>query len=214
MLTDNQPIASRFGDDIWLTDVITPDNPDVLLEFDRITGGIPDVRDRVRALWARVAVMPYVPQVRSTLSVQGAGSVKQNDTWLFPSETLKFGIGNCATRSFLLASLLSNERSISEVYCTMGYLHLRGQDGHAWVTASVAGEEVLLETTQPSLSEPLIPVRKVEVYEPILRFNEKQVFLLKDGVDITRVLNTQFSLRAIPFLKDYLCEKCLSLEGV
>ncbi len=212
---DNQPVASRFGDAIWLTDLITPDNIEVLMVNEAVASRITNPAEQVEALWQIVAEMPYVREVKTTLSVAGAGSASQHDTWLFPSETLRFGIGNCATRSFLLASLLKNVRGVSDVYCTMGYVNHHGRhDGHAWVVVNLEGRPILLETTQPRIDDPLIPAENALAYEPVLCFDQKNVYTIDERYDIPAFLNTRFTGQAIPFLKDYLCNKCLALQGV
>jgi hypothetical protein len=132
---NDQPIsASFFGEGTWLTDFITPEASDVKDLFDELTKGITDSNDRIRACWEWVATrIRYVPFVRGRLMINGKSSV-QNDFWASPSMTIHTRVGNCATKSFLLTSLLRNELGPEQIHCAMGNLYNGTPGGHAWVS--------------------------------------------------------------------------------
>lgn len=70
-----------------------------------------------------------------------------------------------------------------------------------------------METTQPSLSHALIPTTIAEAYIPKVYFDQHSVYTTGQEVDAAEVLSSQFSLEAIDFLNNYLCETCLVLNG-
>ena len=207
-MTDNQAVASRFSEAVWLTDYITPDNPDVMMLYQRLIGDIVPLEERVIALWRYVANISYRGVVAAKLTIGGKSYV-QHDTWLYPAETICLSpVANCVNKSFLLTSLLRNELPAQSVHCIMGHVSIDGIEAHAWVSASVSGREYLLETTQPSLLDPLIPAGQVEAYSPSLRFNDQEVESIEEFS-----LNEHFGFCAIPFLKNYICLRCSELEG-
>lgn len=209
---DNQPISSRFGEAIWLTDLITPTNPDIMLKYQELTKGLESAEDRIIALWRYVANLPYRATVKSRLTVNGR-SIGQSDTWFYPAETIQVRFSNCANRSFLLTSLVKNELlSPGDVHCVLGYINLDNIGAHGWVELNLSGSSYILETTQPNLERVFIPVSLVTVYDPVIYFDENRVYTLGNGVDIAKVINARFGLCAIHYLRDYLCERCLPLE--
>lgn len=210
---DNQPIISRpLHDSVWLTSLITPDNPDVMLKYQELTRGLESTEDRITALWRYVANLPYRETVRARITVNGR-TVGQQDTWLFPSETIQVRVSNCANRSFLLTSLLKNELPVdSNIYCMLGHLNIDGIGAHAWSMLNISGIDYILETTQPRLERAFIPVSLAGAYDAVVAFDEKTVYTVDSGSNIEEILNAQFRICAIPFLEQYLCEKCLVLE--
>ena len=102
---DDQPIkATFFGEGRWLTDFITPDELEVKKLYKDITKGIPDRKSRAISLQKYVGGrIRYEPYVSASLTVEGHTS-KNEDAWLSPSITKLVGVGNCANKSFLLAS--------------------------------------------------------------------------------------------------------------
>ncbi len=210
IITDNQPIDARFGDSVWLTSFLTPDNPDVKLKYLEITDGLISTRDKIDALWSYVAAFKYKPIIASTLFV-GNRKLHQNDTWFFPAEAMLLENLNCANRAFLLASLLKIELPASgQVYCVMGVLSNSGS--HAWVEAQIEGRIFILEATITDKVRAIIPAACLDIYESQVYFDEDKVYTV-GGVDAASVINSRFELKDIPFLENYLCEKCLVLEG-
>jgi len=214
-LADPQPIIARpFGDAIWLTDFITPRNPDVMLKYQELTKGLTSPEDRITALWQYVANLPYKETITTRLSVNGK-TIGQSDVWLYPSETIKVRVSNCANRSFLLTSLLKNELlTPRDVYCMLGNLRVNNIGAHAWSQVNLFGRKYFLETTQPNLERAIIPVSVATAYEEVVAFDENRVYTVGSGADVEGVLNSRFGLCAIGFLRDYLCRKCLGLEGI
>ena len=211
---DNQPVDTRFGDAIWITDFITPNNPDVILKYRELTKGLYDPDDIAIALWNYVANLPYVPSVSARL-IAGGKQFKQHDTWFFPAEAMLVEKSNCANRSFILASLLKNYLTTpGEVYCVVGNLSLDGIGAHAWVQVNRGSRSYIMETTLPNLHFALIPTHLADAYMPKVYFDEKSVYTVDNTVSVAKVLESCFGLCAIDFLESYLCKKCLELEGV
>jgi hypothetical protein len=211
---DNQPIDTRFGDAAWITDFITPDNPDVILKYQQLTEGLTDPNDIAYSCWYYISHQPYIPLISAKLTAAGK-TFRQKDTWFYPAESIHIGKGNCANKSFVLTSLLKNRfKSPGEVYCAVGNVTLDGIGSHAWVQMNQGGRSYLLETTQPNITKALIPTDIAEAYEPMVYFDEKNVYTTGEKVSVRQVLQSHFGVCAVPFLQTYLCERCLSLEGV
>lgn len=210
---DNQAIVSRpLGDAVWITSLITPQNPDVMLKYEDITRDCPSREDRINALWRYVAELPYRKAIRTRFSADSKSS-SVSDAWLFPSETLKVRHSNCANRSFLLASLLKNElMSPGDVYCILGNLELDSIGAHAWVMVNLHGRQYILESTQPLLEEALLPASELEAYHAVVAFNENAVYTVEKGIDPEVIVNASFGFCQIDFLRAYICRRCLSLE--
>jgi hypothetical protein len=210
-VVDNQPISARHGDSFWLTDFITPNNPSVKVKYKELVNNRASVNDRLTALWHYVARQPYRETIPSTLSV-GGESIPQHDTWFFPAEAMSIPESNCANRTFLLASLIKNELpELGQVYGTMGYIILDGIGAHAWVTIDIPGGPYIIETTQPNLERAFIPLRDAAAYRPMLYFDESQVLSITPEQNPQEILNRPFGLCAVPFLEDYLCQRCVEL---
>ena len=212
IVADNQPIDARFGDSVWLTSYIAPDNPDVRLKYLELTEGIFSSKDKIDALWRYVAEFKYKPTISSTLTTPGR-RLQQNDTWFFPAEAMLLENLNCANRAFLLTSLLKNELSArGQVYCVMGVLSNNNVGNHAWVEAQIEGRMYILEATITDKARAIIPVACLDIYHGEVYFDEEEVYTVS-GIDAAQVINAKFELEDIPFLENYLCEKCLTLEG-
>lgn len=179
IIIDDQPIAaSFFGEGRWLTDFITPEASDVQELFKQITRGISDSTNRITACWKWVAsLVRYVPSVRGKLIINGKSSV-QNDFWSSPSMTIHTHLGNCATKSFLLTSLLRNELSSDQVYCAMGNLYNGKPGGHAWVALNLPQGEQVMETTVPT-APAMAPASAAKRYETVHYFNDKAVYAVE-----------------------------------
>lgn len=212
---DNQPIESRtLHDSVWLTDFITPGNPNVRLKYQELTEGIVSAEERLIALWRYVANLPYQRTIRSKLVVNGR-SAFESDTWFYPAETIQVEISNCANKSFLLASLAKNELTLEgDVYCVLGDLRVDSIGAHAWTVVNLDGRQYILESTQPNLEKVFIPAEAVEeIYESQVVFDEDRVYTVSREFNPASVLNAVFGVCAIPFLYNYLCERCLELTA-
>jgi transglutaminase-like putative cysteine protease len=196
---DDQPIAaSFFGEGRWLTDFITPEASDIQRLFKQLTVGLTSSTDRIRSCWKWVAnEVRYVPFVRGKLMVNGESSV-QDDFWPSPSMTIHTKVGNCASKSFLLTSLLRNELSANQVYCTLGNLYNGKPGGHAWVSLNLPGGEQVMETTVPT-APPLVPAAKATRYEPVHYFNDDAVYAVQGKTQLVPMAACWSS-----WLSDYL----------
>ena len=209
---DNQAIDSRFSESTWLTDFITPGNPEVRLKYERLTNGLYTQYDRIIACWQYVANIPYRETISGKITLNGR-SFKENDIWLYPAETIKLApAANCANKSFLLASLLLNELPSSSVHCVLGHVNIDGIGAHAWVEIYHEGKWYILETTLPDLDRAFIPVNMATAYESALDIIDNQVYAYSQEVSAKKIINEHFGYCPIPFLKSYLCERCLPLE--
>lgn len=211
---DNQPIDTRFGDAVWITDFISPNNPDVMLKFRELTKGLSDPNDIAIALWQYVSRQPYVPFMASSLTAAGK-TIRQPDTWFYPAESIHLAKGNCANKSFVLASLLKNRfREPGQVYCVVGNITLDGIGAHAWVEINSGGYAYIMETTHPDISQALIPAHLIDAYDAKVYFDDNNVYTADEKVDAGQVFQSHFGMCAVSFLDTYLCERCLTLEGV
>ena len=212
IIADNQPIDARFGDSVWLTSFLTPQNPDVRLKYLELTDGIASTKDKIDALWRYVAEFKYRPIIASTLVTPGR-KLYQEDTWFYPAEAMLLQNLNCANRAFLLTSLLKNELPVrGQVYCVMGALTNNGRGNHAWVQAQINGQLYILEATITNKARAIIPVECLDIYKGEVYFDEETVYTA-GVVDVAGIINKRFELIDIPFLENYLCDKCLELEG-
>ncbi|MCK9600570.1 MAG: transglutaminase family protein [Sphaerochaeta sp.] len=195
---DDQPISSTFfGEGRWLTDFVTPDEPDVQLLWADITDRINSTEDRIIAAWDWVAnEVHYKPFISATLSVEGKTSV-QKDYWQSPAVCSLTKVGNCANKSFLLASLLRNELSPQQVHCVLGNLLNGKYAGHAWVEINLNGKEYVVEATRNDV--PLLETRKADRYQPVHYFNDQEVYAVPG-----RTVLTPFQKCYSTWLRDYL----------
>lgn len=196
---DDQPIsATFFGEGRWLTDFVTPEALEVQELYDNITDGLNSIEDRILACWEWVAdEVRYVPFVRAKLSVNGHSSV-QSDYWATPSQVIKTKIGNCANKSFLLASLLRQELSIGQVKVVLGNLYQPKPGGHAWVEVNYNSYPFIMESTRGDM-QPMVAPNVADVYEPVIYFNDQNVSAVEG-----RTLLTPFTAVYADWLRDYL----------
>jgi len=211
---DDQPIQSRFGDSVWLTDYITPHNPDVMLKHQQLVRPGQVAEDATAKLWEYVVTLPYKPNIAAILKA-GGQTIPQKDTWFFPAEVMQIRQSNCANRSFLMASLLKNILPApGQVYCVLGHITVDGIGAHAWVEANIRGKRYIIETTQPKIPRVLMPAERAPDYQGIVYFDDNSVYTVTGGANIKEVLNAKFGVCAIPFLRQYLCDRCLGLEAM
>lgn len=196
---DDQPIdATFFGEVRRLTDFITPDALEVQELYKELTKGIDNTIDRITACWKWVAAqVKYVEFVRGKLSINGKTSW-QNDFWQSPSQVITTQVGNCANKSFLLCSLLRNILPPDQVYCTLGNLYNGKPGGHGWVTAKIADEEYIMESTTPT-APPLVPVSAAKRYEAVHYFNDSQIYAVEGKTQLVPMCDCYST-----WLSDYL----------
>jgi len=175
---DDQPMDAAFFSQVQrLTDFITPDALEVQSLYHQLTDGIDDQLEKLTACRQWVASrVRYVETVRAKIELNGKASF-QKDYWSLPELTIKTRIGNCAIKSFLLASLLRNELSPDQVYCALGNLYNGKPGGHAWVVVKLP-EEYIMEATTVNVP-PLVPAIAAERYETVHYFNDLQVLAVE-----------------------------------
>jgi len=196
---DNQPInASFFGEGDWLTEFVTPESLEVQKLYKDLTRGISVRRSRVEALHQFVgAAIKYVPYIHASMTVEGMTS-DNRDAWLRPSVTHRVGIGNCANKSFLLASLLRNEFLPNEVHVVLGNLYNGKAGGHAWTQLLMDDRTYIIEATRADVPT-FIPTTSTERYEAVHFFNDKDAYAIAG-----RTALEPYSMCYSTWLKDYL----------
>ena len=196
---DDQPIAaSFFGEVRRLTDFITPDALEVQDLYEELTQGIKDSTERISACWQWVASkVKYVKFVRGKVWINGKSSV-QNDLWTMPEMTVRTLVGNCAVKSFLLASLLRNELPADQVYCALGNLYNGKPGGHAWINLKLDGEDYIMESTTPK-APAMVASHLVERYEAVHFFNDEKVLAVEGKTQLFPYTDVYSS-----WLSDYL----------
>jgi transglutaminase-like putative cysteine protease len=198
---DDQPISSAFfGESRWLTEYITPENPDVRTLYKKLTAkGNKSLQDKLEACWGWVASqVEYVPYVKARITVENR-TATQDDFWMNPSMTSRILIGNCVNKSFLLASLVRNALPPSKAHCVMGNLNQNGRkSGHAWVEVTLDDRDYILESTRFDM-QPFVPSRTAEIYEPVLYANDQEVLAVPGRTGIQ-----PYSAVYVDWLKEYL----------
>jgi len=196
---DNQPIsATFFGEGRWLTDFVTPHAIDVKELYKGLTEDIDTIEEKVAAVHGWVSSkIKYKRFIQGKLSIEGKTST-QEDLWSLPSITARVGVGNCANKAFLLASLLRNELSPNQVHCVLGNLYNGKPGGHAWVQVNLGGQEYIVESTQPDVQS-LIPAYSVDRYEAVHLFNDEGAYAI-EGRTVMEPFTACFST----WLRDYL----------
>ena len=196
---DDQPIsATFFHEGRWLTEFVTPDAMEIKELYGQIAKGLPSRAARIEAIheWVSSEVK-YKPFIKARLWVEGKSSTNP-DVWLSPSLTKQVKIGNCANKSFLLASLLRNELSPGEVHVVLGNLHNGNPGGHAWVQVKLNDRAFIVESTRPDVHA-LVPVAIADRYEAVHFFNDKTAYAIEG-----RTIMEPFSRCYSTWLKDYL----------
>ena len=196
---DDQPIsATFFGEGRWLTDFITPEAIDIKELHKNLTQGITGLEDRIAALHSWVASqVRYTKFVKGRLSIEGKSSV-QEDLWNMPSITARVKVGNCANKAFLMASLLRQDMSSSQVHCVLGNLYNGKAGGHAWVQAKLGGIDYIIEATRADVS-PLVLASNADRYEAVHLFNDETSYAI-EGKTVMEPMTACYST----WLSDYL----------
>jgi len=197
---DDQPIsATFFNEGRWLTEFITPAAMEIQELYKNVTRGVSSQINRVITLhrWVSSEVK-YKPFIKARLSVEGKSSVNR-DAWLRPSLTRRIKVGNCANKSFLLASLLRNEFDPGEVHVVLGNLYNNGNPGgHAWVQLRLGDRVFIVESTRPDV-DALVPAAIAERYEAVHFFNDQTAYAIEG-----RTVMEPFCKCYSTWLKDYL----------
>jgi hypothetical protein len=179
MITINdQPInASFFGEGKWLTDYVDPDALEITSLYHELTDGKPNLLSKIETLHQWVgSEIKYRKLVAGRLTIGNKISV-QTDLWMSPSLVKQTKIGNCANKSFLLASLLRNALPPEHVHVVLGNLHNGKVGGHAWVQINYNGSDFISEATRADVPT-MIPVNSATRYEAVHLFNDKEVYAI------------------------------------
>ena len=195
---DNQPIAAGFFDEgSWLSDYVTPSQPDILMLWNKLTQDIPAVEDKIVACWDWVAKqVKYKAFIKARITVEGKQSIT-DDFWQTPSMVTKTHVGNCANKAFLLTSLLRNGLSSEQVYCVLGNLLNGHEQGHAWVQVNLGKGEFVVESTRDDV--PMLAVGQALRYQPVHYFNDQQILAVPG-----RTVIEPYSACYSSWLRDYL----------
>jgi len=196
---DDQPIsATFFKEGRWLTEFVTPDAMEIQELYRELTKEYPDRVDRIKVIHDWVSrEITYKPYIKATLRVEGISS-SNSDVWLRPSLTRRIKVGNCANKSFLLASLLRNELDPGEVHVVLGNLHNGKVGGHAWCQVKIDEQAYIVESTCPDLPA-LVHAAIATRYEPVHFFNDKTAYAI-EGKTVLEPFSRVYST----WLKDYL----------
>jgi len=197
---DDQPIAATFfGEGKWLTDFVTPDALEVQKLHKSLTENIDNLEDKLVACWEWVAnQVKYVSFVKAKMWVNGKSAV-QNDYWATPSLTIRTKVGNCAVKSFLLASLIRQDLPSEQVNVVLGNLHQPpSAGGHAWLELNFNSHPVIMESTRGDM-QPMVATQVANIYEPVVYFNDETVSALEN-----KTLLTPFAAVYADWLRDYL----------
>jgi len=194
---DDQPIsATFFGEGKWLSDFITPDEPDIVMLHKQLASGI-DKGDAIVSCWDWVAnEVKYKNFIQAEIRIEGRTSY-QDDFWQSPSVCSKTHVGNCANKAFLLTSLLRNSLGPDEVYCVLGNLYNGHGAGHAWVEAVINGENYIVESTRNDV--PMTRAIDTDRYEAVHYFNDQKMYAVPG-----KTVMTPFQACYSSWLKDYL----------
>jgi transglutaminase-like putative cysteine protease len=207
IVINDQPVAAGlFGEGHWLSDYVTPEEPDIKVLFERITAQAHSTQEATIACWDWVAnEVTYKPFISARIDVEGQTSETQ-DFWQTPSMCSHTHVGNCANKAFLLTSLVRNALSPEQVHCVLGNLYNGHAAGHAWVEARINGKNYILESTRNDV--PLLEVSAAARYEPVHYFNEKTVWAIPG-----RTVLTPFQACYSSWLRDYLNWSYINKEG-
>ena len=196
---DDQPIsgAALFHEGRYLTSWVTPDNLDVQSKYSQLTDS-QTLKDKIRACWKYVSDPNQIRyrQLDTTKVSVDSRTFVQKDAWLDPAQVIQARVGNCFNKSILLASLLRQELPPDKVYVVLGNIN---DEGHAWVLARL-DRDYIVETTSPHLSKCFIPADSIELYEPVIFFNDREVRYFPEK-KVYEPLGNCFCIR---WLEDYL----------
>jgi transglutaminase-like putative cysteine protease len=198
IIVDDQAIAAGFfNEGKWLSEYVTPTEPDILKLWEQITAGLTSKEDKIVAAWDWVAnQVKYKEFIRASISVEGKTDI-QHDFWQTPSMVSRTHVGNCANKAFLLSSLLRNVLGPQEMYTVLGNLYNGKAEGHAWVQVNINGKEYIVESTRNDV--PMMEVAQAERYEPVHYFNDTIVLAVPG-----KTVMTPFGACYSEWLRDYL----------
>ena len=174
---DDQPIggphgATLFHEPRYLSSWVMPNSLGIQDAYKQLTNELSDRSARIKACWEYVKNIPYVQFVRTHTNV-GGKIFSQGDAWLDPAQSLQVGRLNCLNKSTLLASLLRQDLSAEEIYVCLCNLTSDGVGGHA--ICYLASNDLVMETTNPELTNPFMRARDADIYESVIFFNDQNM---------------------------------------
>ncbi len=206
----SQPISARFGACKDVKEFVQPNTLMVRELLDRLNLAQMSEDDRILACWDWVARNIDYPKDRTTFALTVYGkTIKADDYFLEPSETIAIGLGKCDATSNLLVSMLRNFLSPERVWVVLGDLHSGAGGGHAWVVVSRNSHYDVLETTLNKLPDgnPWKDAGSEAVsliYDPVLYYNDQRIRAVEDAMMCT----LPFQNCKIPWLEEYFCGVC------
>ena len=161
-MNDVPQVGYRFGDKYWITDFVTPNNPDIELVVKGFDAGNNDGLVSQVASYIRdgfqYPLFGNLPSAdgkilrynrRRLFSVKYRWKVYRYYVWAFPAEVIQSKLGYCAETANLCVSLLRTREldswnALGEVRASkdntlLGY--------HSWVICRYQGEPYILEST-------------------------------------------------------------------
>lgn len=207
-----QPISARFGDCKDVKEFVQPNSFMVVQIIESLDiNKLPSEDEKILKCWDWVVREIKYPLDRKTFALTVYGkTIRSDDYFLEPGETIAFKVGKCDATSNLLVSMLRNFMPADRVYVVLGDLHNNGVGGHAWVLvdrmADRTSKSFYLETTLSKL--PGQPWAKAEqsqaVYHPVLYYNDKQIFAEPNET----MCALPFDNCKVRWLSDYFCGIC------
>ena len=202
---EDQPIgghdaATMLGDSRYLTSWFDPSNLGIQTKHNQLTANSPDLESKIISCWEYVKGIPYIQFVRSKAVVEGK-VFQQNDAWLDAGQAINVPRLNCMNKSILLANLLRQDLSPSQVYICLNNVRADGIGGHA-VCYLRLGRDYVLETTNPRVTTPFMEADDLDIYEPVLFFNDSEVKRI-EGI----ALREPFGTCCLRWLADYIDAK-------
>jgi hypothetical protein len=202
---DDQPIggdhaATMLGDSRYLTTWFNPNNLGVQEKHKQLTAGLQDLESKITSCWQYVKKVPYTEFVSTRVTVDGM-VFEQKDAWLDASQAMHVRQLNCMNKSILLANLLRQDLNPSQVYICLNNVRNDGIGGHA-VCYLRLDRDYVLETTNPNVKTPFMAASELDIYEPVLFFNDSEVLRI-EGI----ALKEPFGLCCVDWLSDYIDAK-------
>jgi hypothetical protein len=202
---EDQPIgghsaATMLGDSRYLTSWFNPDSLSVQTKHKQLTANSPNLESKITSCWEYVKNIPYTQFVKSKATVEGR-VFEQGDAWLDAGQAIQVPKLNCMNKSILLANLLRQDLSPNQVYICLNNVREDGIGGHAICYLRLSRDYVL-ETTNPRVSTPFMEADDINIYQPVIFFNDSEVKRI-EGID----LKQPFGTCCVDWLADYIDSK-------
>lgn len=202
---DDQPVgghnaATIIGNSRYLTSWFNPHDLNIESKHKQLTSNSRNLEAKISACWEYVKNIPYTQFVRSKTIIEDQ-VFEQKDTWLDAGEAIHISQLNCMNKSILLANLLRQDLSPNQVYICLNNVKDDGIGGHA-ICYLRLDRDYIAETTNPKVTTPFMLADDLDIYEPVLFFNDSEVKRI-EGIQ----LREPFGLCCVNWLADYLDPK-------